>query len=593
MLLLNWLNRLRAVALPRRGPPRGPLSDKTMAAAASLLQSLQSLERARQLSDVAAQRVAESAASLLQQKADAAVAYAHSARGHGKAPTSRDVAEIEQLQMFYDVAQALCEARASGEGVESDLLELGREYHARQKPSPHRRAGGPSAASKKAIPPARPASAPASRRRSGGGGGSRSGRKSSSSPSGGSPKQQASFSPSPTSIVVDDGRTAVPPVELGVLVLPELRQLLPGRLGLEALASSRALQADHINFVARTLRGLPGAAPAIAARADRNSAGMAVTALSFASLPNGVPEDDTVGKCCCAAVRTDGSGVGDGGVAVVMGAGEANVLLDTLVLRVPDVREDGSTPGRCWVTLPPFRVPRAHFSVCAILDGKIVVAGGVNASGELLDSVEMYDPSTRRWVNLQPLLVPRACCAALPLATGGMVVLGGALNQDAPHNPAAAPLSQAEIDSQPPFAELYDVVLGKWLPLPPIPGLNGRPLHGIGAAAVGTCIVVGGGSLSDGGDEWYLWRGCAVLPLDADDSPHHCQWHCRAGQPIPDHGDQLEPLSAFSTWTPPDAELGVHEWRRKHERGGQPPLSSPSRATPTKKGRLVDYLEVN
>jgi hypothetical protein len=42
------------------------------------------------------------------------------------------------------------------------------------------------------------------------------------------------------------------------------------------------------------------------------------------------------------------------------------------------------------------------------------------------------------------------------------------------------------------FAELYDVMQDKWVPLPPIPGLNGRPLHGVGAAAVGTCIIVGG-----------------------------------------------------------------------------------------------------
>jgi hypothetical protein len=92
------------------------------------------------------------------------------------------------------------------------------------------------------------------------------------------------------------------------------------------------------------------------------------TSVENAARTTGVPEDDTLGKCCCAAVRTDGSDAGDCGVAVVLGAGEANVLLDTLVLRVPDVREDGGDGeggglGRCWVTLPPFRVPRAHFSV--------------------------------------------------------------------------------------------------------------------------------------------------------------------------------------------------------------------------------------
>lgn len=124
-----------------------------------------------------------------------------------------------------------------------------------------------------------------------------------------------------------------------------------------------------------------------------------------------------------------------------------------------------------------------------------MVAGGVNEEGELLDSVEMYDPSTRSWVDLAPLLVPRACCAALPLATGGMVVLGGALSQeDAAHetpSPAYSPgssvarhaadssisfdscdfdiiseeepsLEKSDSSSDPPFAELYDVVQDKW-----------------------------------------------------------------------------------------------------------------------------------
>jgi hypothetical protein len=238
-----------------------------MAAAASLGQALESLERARQLSDIAAQRVAESCAALLRNKADAAVAFAHSARGRGRAPTARDVADIEQLQMLYDVAQSLCEARAGGEDVENDLLELGREYHRRQRASPHSRA---------ATTPGRSSKSRAGRRR-----GSRAARQAHASEAA-EPAAAAS-----STITVNDSRTAVPPVELGVLVLPELRHLLPGRLGLEALASSRALQADHVTFVANALRDLPGAAGAIAARSDRSAAGMPLTALSFASLPNG------------------------------------------------------------------------------------------------------------------------------------------------------------------------------------------------------------------------------------------------------------------------------------------------------------------
>lgn len=325
-----------------------------MAAAVSLEQALQSLERARQLADAATQRVAESAAALLRNKASAAVAFSHSTRGRGRALIERDVADIEQLQMLFDVAQALCEARANGEDVESDLLELGRRYHTRHHSSRHRRTATPN--TQRVQSDGRRACKSAGAQRRG------------STARGSTPRAQVATDTSSSSKLADYGRTAVPPVELGVLVLPELRHLLPGRLGLEALAASRALQIDHMTFVSHALRDMPGAADAIAARRERNSAGIPVTALSFGSLPNGVPEDATLGKCCCAAVRTDGSGLGDCGVAMVMGAAEANVLLDTLVLRVPDVREDGgdSAHGRCWVTLPPFRVPRAHFGVRAL-----------------------------------------------------------------------------------------------------------------------------------------------------------------------------------------------------------------------------------
>lgn len=138
--------------------------------------------------------------------------------------------------------------------------------------------------------------------------------------------------------------------------------------------------------------------------------------------------------------------------------------------------------------------------MCAILNGKIIVAGGVNEEGDLLDSVEMYDPSTRSWADLAPLLVPRACCAALPLPTGGMVVLGGALSQQEqeprhsyhPSEPSpGSSTSLHRLDSvhsfdsrdfdisteedpslaysdefpESPFAELYDTVQDKWCEL--------------------------------------------------------------------------------------------------------------------------------
>jgi N-acetylneuraminic acid mutarotase len=78
-------------------------------------------------------------------------------------------------------------------------------------------------------------------------------------------------------------------------------------------------------------------------------------------------------------------------------------------------------------------------------DGKVLVAGGGTTTAEL------YDPATKTWKATGSLSVVRSGHAATLLKDGRVLVTGGA-NADAPNNPGWA------------TAELYDPRTGAWVP---------------------------------------------------------------------------------------------------------------------------------
>ncbi len=63
-----------------------------------------------------------------------------------------------------------------------------------------------------------------------------------------------------------------------------------------------------------------------------------------------------------------------------------------------------ATPGG--TPLASLNVPRHSFG-SAVLNGKWYVAGGVDSTGKVLDSVEEYDPATNAWTLKAPMPLPR------------------------------------------------------------------------------------------------------------------------------------------------------------------------------------------
>ncbi len=121
-----------------------------------------------------------------------------------------------------------------------------------------------------------------------------------------------------------------------------------------------------------------------------------------------------------------------------------------------------------WTELPPLLQPRAA-AAAAVVGDRIIVTGGVNAAGELVNSTEVFDGGS--WKPGAPIPTPRQMLGA---ASDGKVVytLGG----------STGTADLATVES-------YDPVADAWTSLPELPGR--RSDFGV-ASADGRLVVVGG-----------------------------------------------------------------------------------------------------
>lgn len=83
-----------------------------------------------------------------------------------------------------------------------------------------------------------------------------------------------------------------------------------------------------------------------------------------------------------------------------------------------------------WVATTPNGIPLAslntprHSFGSTVVDGKWVVAGGLDSQGRVLDSVEVYDPASNRWTIAAPMPLARVHLALAPL-NGRVFAVGG------------------------------------------------------------------------------------------------------------------------------------------------------------------------
>ncbi len=160
--------------------------------------------------------------------------------------------------------------------------------------------------------------------------------------------------------------------------------------------------------------------------------------------------------------RFDGTSVALGNKIYVMGGG-------LLKLQSYSPLEDK------WMDLAPLKTLRGHVNAVA-LGSKIYVLGGKGNDG-VLNSVEIYDTTTKVWTDGIPMQDVRSGFPAAVVG-GKIVVTGG----------------ETYVNGVPKLiksTEIFDPATGKWSYLADLP----TPMHGIACVTMGGKIYLFGGSL--------------------------------------------------------------------------------------------------
>jgi|JI10StandDraft_1071094.scaffolds.fasta_scaffold96441_2 hypothetical protein len=84
-----------------------------------------------------------------------------------------------------------------------------------------------------------------------------------------------------------------------------------------------------------------------------------------------------------------------------------------------------SAPTRSFQPAAPMREPRYGHTATALPDGSVLIAGGWNARGDYLASTERFDPNSGRFLPLPDLPAARAGHVAIALTDGRVLLAGG------------------------------------------------------------------------------------------------------------------------------------------------------------------------
>ena len=152
-------------------------------------------------------------------------------------------------------------------------------------------------------------------------------------------------------------------------------------------------------------------------------------------------------------------------------------LISAALMKGPIQLVSAETVALGWSHTGSLNTPRYYHTAVLLPDGKVLVAGGIGASSQLLDSSELYDPATGKWNATGSLNTPRSSYTA-SLLPDGKVLFAGGENYSGGHFQV--------LDS----AELYDPATGTWNATG---RLNGpRSVHAATLLKDGKVLIVGG-----------------------------------------------------------------------------------------------------
>ena len=118
------------------------------------------------------------------------------------------------------------------------------------------------------------------------------------------------------------------------------------------------------------------------------------------------------------------------GGALLVGGGEWHRDGIGAVHRVAPLAVRWDSAKQDWVELPPLPHPRHGHAALALPDGRVLLAGGRDATSPELASTLFWEPETQRFREGPPLLWARAHPSAVVLPDGAVLVLGSDFDDD-------------------------------------------------------------------------------------------------------------------------------------------------------------------
>ncbi len=243
-----------------------------------------------------------------------------------------------------------------------------------------------------------------------------------------------------------------------------------------------------LSFVALASCGAPAVSPP--ARPPAEDAGVNAEAVAVAPDPTGFRVTGAMHHARRAHTSTV---LNDGRVLVVGGeAGDDLHMLDSAEVFDPSTEK--------WTELPRLPAARSNHSATLLKDGRVLIAGGGKSSiigepsGEAaISSALLFDPSTDTFSETGPLTSARSSHGAARLADGRVVVVGGGgadvMGPCPPQYPScfiAKPIASAEI---------YDPATDRWSALAPL----SEARHSFALVPLASGAILAAAGAKDGG----------------------------------------------------------------------------------------------
>ncbi len=143
------------------------------------------------------------------------------------------------------------------------------------------------------------------------------------------------------------------------------------------------------------------------------------------------------------------------------------------------------TPGVGWAAAESMSRTRVDAASIELPDGRVLVAGGTDASGVATNTAEVYDPSTGHWTLTGYMIAARAGFTLTQMSDGYILAAGGY---------ASGPTDALN------SAELFDPTTGGWSGTGSL--MLGRRYHSAAALGDGSVLVMGGHDKASAFTSW-------------------------------------------------------------------------------------------